>query len=61
MRQSWPLLVVAFGALFVLIVASGILVVRDSTRIFNEMERVQQTHQRRNRLLRRVEPGAFFD
>jgi signal transduction histidine kinase len=50
-RQSWPLLVVAFGALFVLIVASGILVVRDSTRIFNEMERVQRTHQRRNRLL----------
>lgn len=53
-QQSWPLLLLAFAALFVLIVASGILVVRDSSEIFTQMERAQLSHQQRNRLLNNI-------
>ncbi len=54
-QQSWPFLLLAFGALFVLIVASGILVVRDSTEIFTQMERAQLSHEQRNRLLNNIQ------
>jgi len=54
-QQSWPFLLLAFGALFVLIVASGILVVRDSREIFTQMERAQLSHQQSNRLLNSIQ------
>lgn len=54
-QRTWPLLLLAFGGLFVLIVASGMLVVRDSRKIFTQMERVQRTHQQRNRLLNDIQ------
>jgi signal transduction histidine kinase len=54
-QHSWPLLLLAFGALFVLIVASGILVVRDSHEIFTQMERTQLSHEERNRLLNDIQ------
>jgi signal transduction histidine kinase len=54
-QKSSPLLLLAFGALFVLILASGVLVVRDSREIFTQMERAQSSHQQRNRLLNNIQ------
>jgi signal transduction histidine kinase len=54
LQQSWLLLALAVGGLFALIVVSGILVVRDSNRIFLETERSQQRHRERDRLLNNI-------
>ncbi|MCE5311258.1 MAG: hypothetical protein LLG20_26770, partial [Acidobacteriales bacterium] len=58
--RSWPVLVVAFGALMVLMGLYGYVAVRRGSRIYAEMQAVNDSHRRSQQALTEIRSGIYL-